>query len=259
MPVLNDRRVARALDSVLSQKHDHDLEIVVVDGGSTDGTLDILGDYREHISTLISEPDDGIFDGVNKGILATSGTPDDIVHFLSADDRYTNPAVLRDVAAVFKSDSSLDACYGDQIYTNELGQTVRVWKAGRFRIPKLYYGWLPPHMTFFVRRRVYERYGLFDLRYPIAADFDFMLRLLHRHHVKVEYLQHVLVDMAPGGNSTKSVRNIVKASFEVSRACRDNGLRWSFLVPILKPARKILQLRPHMGPQQHGRGIKRAH
>ena len=253
LPVYNDRRVGRALNSILSQRHDHDLELIVVDAGSTDGTLDIIQSYRDRIAVLISEPDAGIFDGINKGISMASGTSDDVVHFLSADDQYGDAFVFRDVMAAFQGDESIDACYGDQVYTNEAGKVVRYWKAGKYRRAKLYYGWLPPHMTFFVRRRVYEHYGMFDLRYPIAADQDFMLRLLLKHRIRVEYLDRVLVNMAPGGNSTKSIVNILKANLEVARACRNNGMRAGFLVPILKPARKILQMAPLLRAKSRSR------
>ena len=257
VPVFNDVRVGRALDSILGQRHDHELEIVVVDAGSTDGTLDIVERYADSISVLISEPDEGIFDGLNKGIMLTSGAPNDIVHFLSADDRYGDPLVIRDVMDAFEADEGVDACYGDQVYTNDSGKVVRYWKAGEYRRFKLYYGWLPPHMTLFVRKRVYERCGLFDLRYPIAADQDFMLRLLFKHRINAKYLRRVLVDMSPGGNSTRSIANILKANVEVARAWRSNGMRGGVLVPVLKPARKLLQMTPllRVGPFSRGRRL----
>ena len=253
LPVFNDIRVGRALDSILSQQHGHKLDLVVVDAGSTDATMDVIRKYEDRIAVLISEPDKGIFDGINKGIGMTSGTSNDVVHFLSADDQYSDPFVIRDVMDSF-GDESIDACYGDQVYTNESGKVVRYWKAGEYRRFKLYYGWLPPHMTFFVRKRVYDRYGMFDLRYPIAADQDLMLRLLHRYRINVRYIDRVLVNMAPGGNSGGSLATIVKANLEVARAWRNNGLRGGLMVPILKPARKILQLVSRPSASRGGRG-----
>ena len=241
LPVFNDRRVGRALDSILSQKHDQELELVIVDAGSTDGTLDILESYRDSINVLVSEPDKGIFDGINKGIGMTSGHSSDIVHFLSADDQYYDKSVIRDVMEVFR-DQSVDACYGNQIYTDDDGRITRYWKPGEFKRYKLYYGWLPPHMTFFVRRRIYDEYGMFDLQYRIAADQEFMLRLLHIHRINVAYLDRILVNMAPGGNSGGSISTIVKANIEVARAWRNNRIRGGLLVPFLKPASKIVQL-----------------
>lgn len=241
VPVLNDKRVGRALDTILAQQHEHKLELIVVDAGSTDGTLDVIEAYRERISVLVSEPDEGIFYGINKGISMSTGTSDDVVHFLAADDQYNDPLVIRDVMDVF-SEEGIDACYGDQIYTDEAGKVVRYWKTGTYRRAKLYYGWLPPHPTFFVRKRVYENFGLFDTQYRISADYDFMLRLLFKHKISMKYVDRVLVNMAPGGNSGKSLMTILKGNLEVSRACWNNGFRGGFLVPLLKPAGKIPQL-----------------
>ena len=236
-PVFNDRRVGRALDSILAQRHEHELELIVVDAGSTDGTLDILAGYADRISTLISEPDDGIYDGMNKGIRHATG---DVVGILNADDRYADSHALRDVLATF-GDESADACYGNLVYVNDEDEVVRYWKSGAPSVAKWYRGWMPPHPTFFVRRRVYERHGVFDLEFPIAADYELMLRLLLKERVQVKYVDRVLVRMALGGASNGSVSNIVKANKEVVRAWRRNGLRGGLLVPILKPASKALQ------------------
>ncbi len=241
VPVFNDMRVGRALESILSQQHEHELEIIVVDAGSTDGTLAVLEAYRDRITILISEPDKGIFDGVNKGIARTSGASHDVVHFMSADDQYVDPFVIRAVMDVFQSEEDIDACYGDQIYMNEAGKTVRYWKAGNYRRAKIHFGWLPPHMAFFVRKRIYEHHGMFNLRYPIAADQDFMLRLLYKHRIKVRYLRRILVNMAPGGNATKNILRIFKANLEVARICWNDGLPGLLLFPVLKPARKVFQ------------------
>ncbi len=242
VPVFNDTRVERSLDTILSQQHDYKLELIVIDGGSTDGTLKVLENYKECISVFISEPDAGIFDGVNKGIASSSATSDDVVHYLASDDRYANRFVIRDVMEVFITDQSIDACYGDQIYTNKDGKIVRYWQAGEYRRMKLYYGWLPPHPTFFVRKRVYERYGVFDQQHSIAGDSDFMLRVLFKHGVKVKYLKQILVDMAPGGNSGGSIGNIIKGNLEMCRVYKKNNMHGGFLIAVLKPALKLLQL-----------------
>jgi len=243
VPVFNDPRVGRALQSILSQEHEEDLDLVVVDGGSTDETLDVVQRYRDGISVLISEPDEGIFDGLNKGIASTNGGHEDVIHFVGSDDVYADPHVLRDVMDAFRSDADLDICYGDQIYVTEGGRLVRWWKAGKFRRAKLYYGWLPPHMTLFVRRRVYEEYGTFDLRYPVSADQDLMLRLLFKHRVKVKYLPRVLMNMAPGGNSG-SLRGIWQGNLDAIRIRRENGLPAALLVVPLRLLRKLFQLVP---------------
>ncbi len=241
-PVFNDPRVARALDSILSQRHEHELELIVVDAGSTDDTMKILDGYRDSITTLISEPDDGIYDGMNKGVRLATG---DIVGILNADDRYADEFVLRDVSETF-SDSDTNACYGNLVYVNDNDEIVRYWKSGGHSAGKWRWGWMPPHPTFFVRRNIYERYGVFDLGFPIAADYELMLRLLFKERVRVKYLDRVLVRMALGGASNGSISNIIKANQEVARAWRRNKLRGGTLVPLLKPASKIIQYSPRL-------------
>ena len=236
-PVFNDRRIGRALDSILSQRHEHDLELIVVDAGSTDGTMEILKGYEDRITTLISEPDDGIYDGMNKGIRQSMG---DVVGILNADDRYADDLVLRDVMDTF-ADESADACYGNLVYVNDDDQVVRYWNSGAPDTTKWRWGWMPPHPTFFVRRNMYEQYGVFDLRFPIAADYELMLRLLFKERIRVKYLDRVLVRMAVGGESNGSISNIIKANREVARAWRRNDLSGGFLVPFLKPASKVFQ------------------
>ncbi len=236
-PVFNDVRVGRALDSILSQRHEHDLELIVVDAASTDGTMEVLERYRDSITTLISEPDNGIYDGMNKGIRHATG---DVVGILNADDRYSDETVLRDVAEAFADDAA-DACYGNLVYVNHNDEIVRYWKTGDAGLSKWYRGWMPPHPTFFVRRRIYDEYGGFNLEFPIAADYELMLRLFVRQRISVRYLDRVLVRMALGGASNGSISNIIKANSEVARAWRSNGLRGGFLVPLLKPASKIFQ------------------
>ena len=237
VPVFNDVRVKRALESIFAQQHDHELEIIVVDAGSTDGTFGILDAYRERLSVLISEPDEGVYDGMNKGIQRATG---DIVGILNADDQYNDSLVIRDVAAVFGSEG-VEVCYGNQIFTTRAGRVIRYWKAGCFRRAKWYFGWMPPHPTFFVRRRVYERYGAFDLQYPIAADYELMLRFLFKHRTSVKYLNRVMVNMAPGGLSNRSISAVVKANIEVARAWKNNNLQGGLFVPLLKPASKVFQ------------------
>lgn len=236
-PVYNDPRVSRALDSILSQEYDGELELIVIDGGSARPTLDVLERYRRDIAVLVSEPDRGVYDAMNKGIRLARG---DVVGILNADDRYNDPFVLRDVAAALV-DPGVDACFGDLVYVNSRDRVVRYWKSGPYRLVKFYFGWMPPHPTFFVRREVYRRYGAFDLDYPIAADYELLLRLLLKAKISVRYLPRVLVRMSLGGKSNRSVSNIIRANQEVWRAWRKNGLRFGYLVPVLKPGRKVIQ------------------
>ncbi len=243
--VLNDPRVERAIASVLAQQTEHELELIIIDGGSGEPTRSILERYRPHLSLLISELDRGIYDAMNKGLRHATG---DIVGFLNADDRYVDPHVLQDIATLFQ-DSDIDACYGDVVFLTPQGRLLRYWHAGAYRPWKYLLGWMPPHQTFFARRQLYERFGGFDLRYRIAADYELMLRLLLRHRIRVGYIPRVLVAMDAGGVSNASLRNILRGNWECWQAWRRNGLSGSFAVPLLKPLRRLGQLVRRPVPQ----------
>ena len=220
------------------------VEHVVVDGGSTDGTPEIVKSYGSNGTKLISEPDEGIYDALNKGLAhATS----EIVGILHADDVLDNAHVLKRISDIF-TDSSVDACYGDLVYVDrfDTDRVFRYWRAGAYHPKKFYRGWMPPHPTFFVRRKIYEQYGGFNTALGTAADYELMLRFLLRHGISAAYLPETITRMRTGGQSNLSVKNRLKANYYDRRAWRINGLTplpWTML---LKPGRKIGQyfLRP---------------
>lgn len=220
--VYNSRAtVAAALDSALVQSHG-DVELVVIDGGSKDGTLEVLHGYADRIAVLVSEPDGGIYDALNKGLRLTTG---EVVGFLHSDDLFANADVLRRVAQAFAEDE-LGAVYGDLLYVRKEApeRVVRTWRAGQFTPVRLARGWMPPHPTFYARRSTYEELGGFDTRYRIAADYDCMLRFLGQAGVRVGYIPDVLVKMRVGGASNRSLANILRKSVEDYRALRANGV-----------------------------------
>lgn len=220
--VFNNRQtIAAAVDSVLSQAC-VEVELLVIDGGSTDGTLDVLQAYGDRLSVLVSEPDEGIFDALNKGILLSTG---DVVGFLHSDDMFADERVLMRIAEAFVA-PDVGAVYGDLLYVrrNAPDVVVRYWRAGKFSQTRLKWGWMPPHPTFYVRRSVYQRLGVFDLRYRIAADYDTILRFLGKGKIRVDYIPEVLVRMRLGGTSNRSFANIVRKSKEDYLALRRNGV-----------------------------------
>ena len=215
----NCNTIASALDSALAQTG-VDLELIVIDGGSSDGTLAVLNGYADRIAVFVSEPDRNIYDALNKGIRRASG---EVVGFLHADDLFADETVLKRVAGVF-ADPQIEGVYGDLLYVHKENPevVVRYWKAGEYSRARLGWGWMPPHPTFYVRRSVYERLGLFDTNYRIAADYDCMLRFLGKGGVRVGYIPEVLVKMRLGGTSNRTFMNILRKSQEDYRALKNN-------------------------------------
>ena len=218
------KTVGQAIDSVLSQTYPA-VESIVIDGASTDGTLAVLEPYRERLGVLISEPDKGIYDALNKGIKYATG---EVVGFLHADDVFENNEVLAKVAAAFE-DPSVDAVYGDLVYVRhgDIGQVIRYWKSGPYDATALAHGWMPPHPTFYVRRSVYAQLGGFDTRYRIAADYDTILRFLAVGKIRAAYIPEVFVRMRAGGISNRSLRTIMRKSredFDVLRRNKVGGI-----------------------------------
>lgn len=213
------------------------VEHIVIDGGSTDGTLTVLNHYRPGIAKLVSEPDRGIYDALNKGIRHASG---DVIGFMHADDEFASPHVLTQVAAAFQ-DPAVEAVYGDLVYVKpgDMSRVVRYWRAGQYQRSQLAQGWMPPHPTFYVRSDVYARFGGFDTRYRVAADYENMLRILWRGGVHAAYIPQVLVRMRTGGTSNKLL-NIVRKSREDYSAMRQNGLG-GFQALLLKNVTKLPQ------------------
>jgi len=213
-------------------------EHLIVDGGSTDGSLDVAAKVLPG-EQIVSEPDDGIYDAMNKGIGRARG---EVVAILNADDFYADADVLEDVQDVF-SDKEVDVCYGDLCYVDyeDTDKVVRYWKSGEYKREKMYWGWMPPHPTFFVRKSVYERYGVFKLDMGSAADYELMLRFLVRHRLNARYIPKVLVKMRTGGVSNSTVGNRLKANHNDRKAWGVNGLKPYPWTLFLKPVRKIPQ------------------
>lgn len=213
--------VADAIESVLGQSHPF-IELIVIDGASTDGTLAVLDAYRDEINILVSEPDEGIYDALNKGIERASGN---VVGFLHADDLYADHGVLAEIATAF-ADPDVDAVYGDLVYVSRAqpDRVLRYWRAGDFSPNKLRRGWMPPHPTFYVRRKFYEQLNGFATGFRIAADYDCMLRMLGQLGFRCRYIPKLLVRMRVGGESNRSLANIIRKSSEDYRALKRNGV-----------------------------------
>lgn len=209
-----------ALDSIVKQTRAN-TEHVAIDGVSVDETLAVLRRVRVPHQRLLSEPDNGIYDALNKGIRLATG---DVVGFLHADDVLAADDILAEVQRRFE-DPEVDAVYGDlQYVSHDLTKVIRHWRAGKYSLARLRRGWMPPHPTLYVRKSVYEEFGGFDLSYRIAADYDWMLRVLPNLRGRIDYIPRVMVKMRVGGISNRSLRTIVQKSKEDYRALRANNI-----------------------------------
>ena len=233
--------IADTLKAVASQTY-QGIEHIIVDGASTDETINIVESFP-HVAKCISEKDEGIYFAMNKGIAMASG---DVIGILNADDIYADNEVIAKVAAVFEH-PAVDATYADLVFVNrvDVSKIVRTWKSGPFKRSSMYNGWMPPHPTFFVRRSLYEKYGLFNTILRSAADYELMLRFLLKHEINLSYIPQTIIKMRQGGKSTASISNRIKANLEDRKAWTMNGLKPHFFTLILKPLRKIKQFISH--------------
>lgn len=234
----SEATIADTLDSVSAQTFSG-LEHIVIDGGSEDNTLGLVKAHGKRVSKLVSGPDKGIYDALNKGILASTG---ELVGILHSDDLYSTPSVLEKVAAFMESRGA-DACYGDLVYVQRSTpqKVSRYWRSGDFSPERFRGGWMPPHPAFFLKRSVYEKYGLYDLSFPLASDYELMLRMLYRHRISCAYLPEVLVKMRCGGASHSGLINTPRMLLENYRAWQTNGLPANPLTFLLKPLLKLRQ------------------
>lgn len=216
--------VKHTLDSICNQNH-NDIEVIIVDGKSSDNTLEIVKTYEDRLTMkIISESDQGLYDAMNKGIKIATG---EIIGILNSDDFYKNNLVLEKIATRFKNNPQIDACYADLEFVDEknTNKVVRIWQAGEFDEKKLDNGWVIPHPTFFARKEVYEKYGIFNLDFKIAADYELILRLLKLHKIRLAYLPEIIVSMRTGGVSTKNLKQRRKGWQELKKAWKVNNLR----------------------------------
>lgn len=219
----SEKTVRDTIESVLSQTY-LDYEYLLVDGGSKDSTLDILREYESKFKGRMhwkSERDKGIYDAMNKGFQKATG---DVLMLINSDDLFARPDALELVVQEFEKHPEADGVYADLYYVsqNNIDNIVRVWKTGEQKPMKR--GWLPAHPTFYVRRECYEKYGYFNLSYPLAADFELMLRFVEGHGIKLTYLPEYLVKMRLGGATSKNIQNIYRQDVETIRAFKENHL-----------------------------------
>ncbi|MCC6541851.1 MAG: glycosyltransferase [Flavobacteriales bacterium] len=230
--------IAGSVESVLAQTHP-DIEYIIIDGASTDGTRQLLEGYRHAIAHFVSEPDQGIYDAMNKGLRAATG---EVIGFVNAGDLLMTPETIAHVVDAFQR-SHAEAVYGDIIMVDEhdIHKVHRTWLSGTYHRENFRRGWMPPHVGTFIRKSAYDRYGHFNTDLRIGADYEILLRFLYRHRIATVHLREVLVRFRLGGMSNGSLRHILKANREVRASWGINGLTAPPLLVTRKLWSKVLQ------------------
>jgi len=223
--------------SVFSQTYS-DIEYIIIDGASKDNTVSIIKEYEPKFNgrmKWVSEPDKGLYDAMNKGIRMATG---DVIGILNSDDLFMDNDVISDIAAAF--DEQADAIFGNLYFVEQenVNQIVRVWKGSPYKSFKS--GWHPAHPTFYVRRELYEKYGVFDTTFDVSADFELMLRLIEKYGIRTKYLDRYMVRMRMGGESTGSLKNIIRGNKNIFRAFRKNGIKVSPFYPVYRLLPKVI-------------------
>lgn len=238
----SSKTLSSTLESVLQQTHT-DYEIIVVDGASTDSTLDILHQYAARFEGklhMISEPDEGLYDAMNKGIRMATG---DVIGILNSDDYYTSEHILQYINDALQN-PHIDAIYGDIQYIsiNAPHKVVRYYSSRHFRPWMMRLGFIPAHPSFYCRREIIMAHPLFDTSFRVAADFELLLRLIVLHHISVQYLPHTFVNMRIGGASTSGWRSYVQGYVEHGRALQQNGVYSNPFYLLLGYLYKVVEL-----------------
>jgi len=228
------------IESVLEQSY-KDIEYIIVDGNSKDETMAIVTSYGDKVTKVLSEPDKGIYDAMNKGVALATG---DIIGILNSDDFYETNNAIEDIVDHFKANIEAEVVFGDVVFVepSNLNKIVRYYSSKKFKAAKLRFGWMPPHPATFIKKSVYDQYGLYKLGYKISADYEMFVRLLMVAKVKFSRIDKVIVRMRSGGASTDGIKSSLTLNQEIVRACRENGVYTNLLLVLLKIPFKLIEL-----------------
>lgn len=234
----SEKYLTDCINSVKMQDH-NDIEHIVIDGLSTDKTVDIIRANEDSISKWISEKDEGMYDAINKGMKMATG---EVIGILNSDDMLASTDVISSIAKCFE-DKKVNSIYGDLYYveTDDTSKIIRTWKGQPYKRLKFTFGWMPAHPTFYIRRSMVEKYGGYESSYYTAADFEFMTRYLYKHRVSSLYLPKLLVKMRIGGQSNVTLGRRLTANRRDYLAMKNNKIPFPLVVSVLKPLRKVPQ------------------
>lgn len=236
----SEAHIADCIKSVYNQTYDN-IEHIIIDGASKDKTIEIINSTPNRITKVISEPDKGIYDAMNKGIRTATG---DIIGILNSDDFFTSENIIETVVDNFKR-HSIDALYGDIHFVNpdDLSKTVRYYSSAIFKPSLFRFGFMPAHPSFYMKKECYDKHGLYALDYKIASDYDLLIRYLYKKRISYKYLKKDFVTMRTGGVSTENFDSRVTLNREIVRACRKYGIKTNMFLLGFKYLYKIFELR----------------
>ena len=234
----NGESIKQTIDSVLSQDY-HNIEYVIIDGASTDSSMEVISSYGERIAKVISEPDKGIYDAMNKGVDNCTG---DIVGLVNSEDMLNSPDCISEIVKVYK-ETGADIVYGDLIVVKPEAQdkVIRYWRTGEFNRDAFRKGWMSPHMATYIKKSLYDKHGGFRLDMKISADYELMLRFMYKHNAKCVYLPKIVIKMLAGGVSNNSLKNYWTSNYEVYKSWKVNDMKVSPFIIFRKPLSKVFQ------------------
>jgi glycosyltransferase involved in cell wall biosynthesis len=227
------------INSVNNQSY-KDIEHIIIDGLSTDNTINLIKSVSSRVKVVVSEKDNGIYDAMNKGISLATG---EIIAILNSDDVYASSCVIEEVVSFFKANSNLGILYGDLQYVKKdnIQKVVRVWNSLPYFNNFFENGNVPPHPSTFLLKKIYDEFGAFNLKYRLAADYEFMLRVFKKSKLKILYVPSLIVKMRLGGATNKNIKNIYLGNFEILNAWRDNNLKIPILLMFKRLYKRIIQ------------------
>ncbi len=228
----------KSILSVISQGYSN-IEYIIIDGGSTDGTIEIIEKYKSKISYFISEKDKGLYDAMNKGIIACSG---EIIGILNADDTFFSNNTIQKIVDFYNSSSEIEACIGDVVQHDENGKIRRYYSSKNWNPNKLRYGFMPPHPSIFIRKELFKKYGLYSLNYKIGADFEMVVRYFLKNNVKWKYHGRITTKMLIGGLSSSGIQSYKLISKEIKKSLKENEIKFISLFIDLRFLWKIYEL-----------------
>ena len=236
----SEKYLTECIQSVRKQTYNN-IEHIVIDGKSTDRTLQIIKNNENHLSHWISESDRGMYDAINKGIALATG---DIIGILNSDDVFASANVIENIVHCFNTEDT-DSVYGDLVYVKPFNTDIvsRWWKGVSYKRYRFNYGWMPAHPTFYMKRSLIEQYGAYENHYYTAADYEFMARYLYKHKISATYLEQLVIKMRTGGASNGCLKRRIRANRRDYLAMKRNNIPFSFLVSIVKPLSKIGQFK----------------